>query len=137
MNNDNEITESEQRWAINVDLLQANARSLTTLVKSALCPKCRKKLKTDEGEVKPKDLFKAIKTCCSKSTYFITPSLPLQESIFRIFLANGNLPLTLEEVGNQLNQWRGLDIYRTSIPVLSRLLRNDSHYCLQPVPVTS
>lgn len=133
MSKDNEITEFEQRWAINLELLQANTRSLTALVKSSLCPKCRKKFKVDEGEAKAKDLFKAVKTCCSKSTHFITPSLPLHESIFRIFLANGNLPLTLEEVANQLNQWRGLDVYRTSIPVLSRLLRDDQHYFLRPV----
>jgi len=134
MSKDDKVMESEQRWAINLKWLQANNRSFTTMVKSSLCPKCRKKLKVDQGEKKANDLLKAIKTCCSKSVDFITPALPLQESAFRIFLANGNQPLTLEELGNQLNQWRGVDSYRTSVTILSRLLRNDQHYGLQQAP---
>jgi len=124
----------EQRWAINLEWLRKNNRSFTAMVKSSLCPKCRKKLKVDNVEAKVNDLFKAIKTCCSKSVDFITPTLPIHESVFRIFLANGNQPLTLEELGSQLNQRRGIDTYRTSVQILSRLLKNDQHYGLQPVP---
>jgi hypothetical protein len=124
----------EQRWAINLEWLRKNNRSFTAMVKSSLCPKCRKKLKVDHVEVKVNDLFKAIKTCCSKSVDFITPTLPIHESVFRIFLANGNQPLTLEELGSELNQRRGIDTYRTSVQILSRLLKNDQHYGLQPVP---
>lgn len=134
MSKDDLVTESEQRWAINLKWLQANNRSFTTMVKSSLCPKCRKKLKVDQGEIKANDLLKATKSCCSKSADFITPVQPLQESAFRVFLANGNQPLTLEELGSQLSQRRGVDVYRTSVPILSRLLRNDQHYGLQQIP---
>ena len=64
---------------------------------------------------------------------FITSSLPVQESIFRIFLANGNEPLTLAELSEQLSQRRGIDSYRASSAVLSRLMANDQHYGLRPV----
>jgi hypothetical protein len=134
MSKDDVVMESEQRWAINLEWLRTNSRSFTTMVKSSLCPKCRKKLKVDHGEVKANDLLKATKSCCSKSPDFITPTMPLQESVFRIFLTNGNQPLTLEELGSQLSQRRGVDIYRTSVPVLSRLLKNDQHYGFQPIP---
>lgn len=123
----------EERWAINVDWLRKNNRSFTAMVRSSLCPKCRKKLRADQVEVKVNDLFKAVKTCCSKSVDFITPTLPVHESAFRIFLANGNQPLTLDEVVSQLNQRRGMDTYRMSTQILSRLLKNDQHYGLQPV----
>jgi len=132
MNKD--VTVTEQRWAINLEWLRANNRSFTNTVKNSLCPKCRKKLKIDHVELKANDLLKALKTCCSKSVDFITPTLPIHESVFRIFLANGNQPLTLQELGDQLNQRRGMDSYRTSVQVLSRLLKNDQHYGLQPVP---
>ena len=135
MNKDNAAIDYEECWAIDLDWFQGNARSFTVLVEGALCQKCRTKLKADDHEIKPKDILKTIKTCCSKSVDYITPSLPLHETIFRIFLANGNLPLTLREIGEQLNQWRGLDVYRTSVPVLSRLLKNDRHYGLHPVRV--
>jgi len=134
MSKDDVVMESEQRWAINLKWLKANNRSFTSMVKSSLCPKCRKKLKVDQGEIKANDLLKATKSCCSKSADFITPVLPLLESTFRIFLANGNQPLTLEELGSQLSQRRGVDVYRTSVPILSRLLKNDQHYGFQPIP---
>jgi hypothetical protein len=133
MSQDDTVTAIEQRWAINPDWLKANNRSFTAMVKSSLCPKCRKKLKVDHGEAKANDLLKAVKTCCSKSVDYITPNLPILESIFRVILANGNQPLTLEELGSQLNQRRGMDTYRTSVPILYRLLKNDQHYGLQPV----
>jgi len=123
----------EQRWAINLEWLKDNNRSLTTMVKNLLCPKCRKKLKVDQVEAKVNDIIKALKTCCSKSSDYITPTLPIQESIFRIFLANGNQPLTIEELGSQLDQRRGMDAYRASVRVLERLLKNDQHYGLQQV----
>jgi len=135
MSKEDVVLESEQRWAINLEWLQVNNRSFTTMVKSSLCPKCRKKLKVDNGEVKANDILKATKTCCSKNVDFITPNLPIQESIFRVFLATGNQPLTLDELGNQLNQWRGADVYRTSVTMLSRLLKSDQHYGLQLVSV--
>lgn len=133
MNEEERALELEQRWVINLKWLQENNRSFTTLVKSSLCPKCRKKLNVDQSEARANDLFKAVKTCCSKSVDFITPSLPLHEAVFRVFLANGNQPLTLEKLGDMLNQWRGVDDYRTSPPVLTRLLNYDQHYGLKKV----
>jgi hypothetical protein len=131
MNEDERVMELGQRWAINLKWLQENNRSFTNMVKSSLCQKCRKKLKVDQSEAKANDLFKSVKTCCSKSVDFITPTLPLSEAVFRIFLANGNQPLTLEQLGDLLNQWRGVDMYRTSPPILTRLLSHDQYYGLQ------
>jgi hypothetical protein len=125
------INSSEQRWAIDLSWLQANNRSLATLAKGAVCGKCRKKLKIDHAEVKASDLLKSVKTCCSKSPGYITSTLPIQESTFRVFLANGNEPLTLEELSNQLSQYRGSDAYGMSSSMLTRLLSHDEHYGLR------
>jgi len=78
-------------------------------------------------------VLKAVKSCCSKSPDYVTGGMPLQESIFRVFLANGNQPMTLDELGNQLNDRRGIDAYRTSVNVLSRLMTSDQHYGLKVV----
>jgi hypothetical protein len=127
------VIDSEQRWAIDLNWLQENNRSLTMLTKGALCVKCRKKLKIDKGEVKASELLKSLKSCCGKSPDFITSNLPLQESTFRAFLANGNEPMTLDELGKQLSDRRGVDAYRTSAAILSRLLAYDQHYGLRQV----
>jgi hypothetical protein len=55
------------------------------------------------------------------------------ESVFRLFLSNGNLALDIIELGRQLSDRRGVDTYRTSIEVLSRLLSHDQYYGIRPV----
>ena len=75
-----------------------------------------------------------IKDCCSKAPNFITGELPILESIFRLFLTNGNQLLGLEELGTQLSEWRGGDTYRTSVEILSRLLSSDQYYGLHQIP---
>jgi len=123
-----ETAPTEKHWAIDLNWLSNKGRSFSTLAGDALCSKCRKKLKTDASEAKPADLLKATQSCCSKSPEFITSSLPIQASIFRVFLANGNKALTLEEIGEQLSQRRGVETYRASPGVLSRLINSDQYY---------
>ncbi len=121
------------RWFIDLDWYQQNNRSLFVLAQDCLCPKCRKQLGVDKGEISTDNLLTTIRDCCSKNLEFITPRLPILESIFRLFLANGNQPLDLKELGKQLSQWRGADAYRTSAEILSRLLENDQYYGLGQV----
>ena len=120
------------RYFIDLDWCRQNNRSFPALAQSCLCPKCQEQLR--EGEVAAADLIAAIRDCCSKTPEFITRQLPILESIFRLFLANGNQPLDLEELGKQLSEWRGGDTYCTSAEILSRLLRNDQYYGLRQVP---
>jgi len=112
-------------WFIDLDWCEQNNRSFSTLAQNYLCPECSKRLK---GEISAADLLSAIKDCCSKKSGFITDELPVLESIFRLFLANGNQPLDLEELGKQLSEWRGGDAYRTSAEILSRLFQSDQYY---------
>jgi hypothetical protein len=124
--------ESTQRWFIDLAWLEQHNRSL--LAQGCLCPKCAKKL-TGEGEpISPAELISTIKDCCSKTPDFITDKLPILESIFRLFLANGNQPLGLEELSKQLAKWRGGDTQRTSVEILSRLLGNERYYGLRQAP---
>ena len=121
----------EPRWFIDLDWYQQNSRSFLALAQGRLCPKCREQMKV--GEVSPADLLATIKDCCSKTPGFITGKLPILESIFRLFLANGNQPLNLEELGKQLSERRDGDTYYTSAEMLSRLLGSDQYYGLRQV----
>ena len=123
--------ETRPRWFIDLDWQQSNNRSFSTLAKGCLCPECRERLR---GEISIADLLANIKDCCSKTPGFITGESPVLESIFRLFLANGNQPLDLEEVGRQLSEWRGGDTYRTSVEILSRLFKSDQYYGLRQFP---
>ena len=121
-------TPAEAQWIIDLKWLDTNKRDFSVLAKDALCAKCRKKLKADTTEPKPADILKAVQSCCSKADNFITPGLPLQESIFRVLIANGNKPMTLEVLGTELNKRCGTDAHRTSAAFLGRILQNDDYY---------
>ena len=129
VNEENTSTnQASRRWFIDLDWHQQSNRSFFTLAQGCLCSKCQERLK---GEISAADLLTTIKDCCSKTPNFITGKLPIFESIFRLFLANGNQPLDLEELGRQLSEWRGGDTYRTSVEILSRLLASDQYYGLR------
>jgi len=121
-----------QGWFIDLDWYQRNIRSFFTLAGNCLCPKCRQRLRVEEREIPAAELLAAVKDCCSKEPGFITAELPILESVFRLFLANGNQPIDLDELGKQLSERRGGETYRTSAEILSRLLKNDQYYGLRP-----
>ena len=133
----NEVSNNKEqagtRWFIDLDWFQQNERSFFVLAQACLCPECRERLKVDEEEVTDNDLLPAIKDCCSKVSGFITPNSPILESVFRLFLANGNQPLDLKELGRQLGEGWGGSIYRISTESLYRLLCSDQYYGLSQV----
>jgi hypothetical protein len=127
------IEQEEQHWYIDVDWFERNARSFSTLAERSLCSKCRKRLKGDPGKLSADEFFANIKDCCSGERGFISGATPIMESVFRLFLSNGNLALDIIELGRQLSDRRGVDTYRTSIEILSRLLSHDQYYGIRPV----
>ncbi len=134
---DREDISTEQvtpRYFIDLDWYGQNSRSFPALAQGRRCPECQKRLKAEKKEISVAKLLATIKDCCSQTPGFITRELPIVESIFRLLLANGNQPLNLEEIGKQLSEWRGGDIYCTSPEILSRLLGNDRYYGLRQVP---
>ncbi len=127
---DTSTNQISPRWFIDLDWFQQSKRSFSTLAQGCLCPECQARL---QGEISTADLLTTVKDCCSKTPDFITGELPILESVFRLFLANGNQPLDLEELGRQLSEWRGGDTYRTSVEILSRLLSSDQYYGLRQI----
>ena len=116
-------------WFIDLGWYRQNNRSFLVKAQGCLCPKCYQRLK--ESEVSVEELLAAIKDCCSDTPDFINNKLPILEGIFRLFLTNGNQPLDVEGIGEQLREWRGGDTYRTSNEVLTRLLEHDQYYGLR------
>jgi len=123
-------------WFIDLEWYQQNSRSFIALAQRCLCPKCAKQLDAKGKNMSVNALFSNIKDCCSHIPGFIAEQQPIMESTFRLFLANGNQPLNLEELSSQLSEWRGGD-YRTSIEILSRLFKSDRHYGLREIKDSS
>ena len=123
---------AETRWAIALDWFALNHRSAAVLVNDYLCSICVKR-RGDKKEPAPKVLLATIHSCCSQVPDFINDRLPIMESAFRLFLRNGNQPLTLREMSSALNKARYGDVYRTSPELLLRILKNDHFYGLQEI----
>ncbi len=120
-----------QHWFIDLEWCEQNDRSFLILAQGCLCPRCREQLKA--GEISADKLMANIRDCCSKIPGFITGELPILTIMFRLFLANGNEPLNLAELGGRLGEWRSGATYCPSAESLSRLLKDERYYGIRRV----
>lgn len=96
----------DTKFHIDFDWWEENSRNLRVHLYAQLCPECRVKyadssveeidwVSPDTGEVRRVDiLWHVIRTHCSQQPDYITEHTPLTTSVFRVFLANDNTPLT-------------------------------------------
>ena len=57
------------------------------------------------AEVKPVDgIQNALMTHCVRQPDFLTEQTAMVEAVFRLFLTNGNFPMTSQELGKRLNR---------------------------------
>ena len=125
--------ETPDRYFIDFNWYQEKGRSFATLAVSRLCPTSRKKEKSKSDAA----LLKTLKQCCSKRDDFITPNMPLLEMVFRIFLGNGNQPLELWQIQEELQKYmgeNGATIKDLSLPRLQRILDSDHYYGIKHAP---
>jgi hypothetical protein len=121
-------------YAIDLNWYEEGPRSFIHAVRTSLCAKCQRKI---EGkDISPRKIIGLIKGCCSGETDFINDRQPILESIFRVFLSNGNEPMGLEELSRLLSEQRGGDSTRTAPQILSRLLRKEDYYGIRPSPTS-
>jgi len=92
-------------------------KDIRIFMQDILCKECREDL-SDPSEAKIVDMvdpetaevqqvdamWEAIRACCSLKPGYITMDTPLLESIFRVFLANGNKPLSVRELHERLDK---------------------------------
>lgn len=122
-----------ERWFIDLEWLEQHNRSFLVLATGCLCPDCRERLEGSKEPISAADLLAHIRDCCSQTPGFITEKSPISESVFRLFLANGNQPLALAKLASQLGERRGDAPQRTPAEFLSRLLESDHYYGLRQV----
>ena len=107
----------DTKFHIDVTWWQENNRDMRVYVREALCDECREAYKDyqDVGEIDAIDeqtaevrrvdgLTHVLRTCCSLKPGYITPTTPVVDAIFRTFLANGNQPLSVNELYELLDR---------------------------------
>ena len=149
----------ESRYVIDRDWFEARGLSFEDVVLERICDQCRGRLgETVEERYTAFDKksgrmsfdlrkvpygqnpVKVIRECCGKKKGYITPDMPTLEAIFRIYLANGNQPMPLEHVRDQLAEWcpgGGCQWLMLPMVTLVRLVEHDGHYGLRRHDVAS
>lgn len=143
-------TEERRRYFIDASWYEENNLAFAETLQAAMCSICRAKLGTEVAERTPvydkktrrmvyevqrvafgSSPVKVIRDHCSKQKNFITPDLPTAEAIFRILLANGNQPMPLDHVQEQLAEFcpsGGCQWLLLPVEVLERLVQHDTYY---------
>jgi len=101
----------DTKFHIDMSWWEKEGRNLRVHLLSHLCPECREKFKThretelidwvdpETAEVTQVDgLWQALRTHCSQLPNYINEYTPLVDTVFRVFLANGNTPLSPREL---------------------------------------
>jgi hypothetical protein len=107
----------DTKFHIDFDWWKQNDRQLRVYLHQNLCDACRELYPTHRGskavdwidpdtaEVHPVDgLWQALRTHCSLEPDYIAISTPLTNAVFRVFLANGNVPLTPAELSERVGR---------------------------------
>lgn len=119
------------RYNLDATYISSIGRSYNSLLQSRLCVSCKKK--SSSGKLNTDELMKLAISCCSSKAGFFSPSLPLMETAFRIFLSNGNRPLTIDEIIQELNNQKADFATSLKPEYLERLIAKDIFYGIKPV----
>jgi hypothetical protein len=107
----------DTRFHIDLSWWEKQNKDIRVFLKDLLCEECRDHV-GDLSDVKIVDMidpetaeitqvdaiWEAIRACCSVQPGYITVDTPLLEGIFRLFLANGNKPLSVLELHGRLDK---------------------------------
>ncbi len=112
---------------IDLSWFEKNGRDLREALHEALCDECRARYPTPAdahvvdrvhprtGEVTRVDaLWESIVDHCALRPGFVTPATPLTAGIFRALLANGNQPMSSEQLQKRIG--------KSSAPAILKLL---------------
>jgi hypothetical protein len=145
------VEEDKPRYYIDEKWFTAHNKSFRAVAQTRMCASCRKKLGTEVQERVPtidsrgrvvyemrsvpfaSNPLTEIRRHCSKESGYLNAETPVVEALFRVFLANGNQPIDLDTIREQLATYvPSGDRPRTYTPeLLTRLLESDNRYGLR------
>lgn len=124
---------------IDFDWWEQKGQNFRVYLWSHLCPDCQKVYKSHHGteeidwidldtaQVTRVDaLWHSLQTCCSQKPDYITDRTPTIDAIFRVLLANGNIPLSPLELYAVIHK-------RSPSTILRMLTQGDIHRGIRPV----
>jgi hypothetical protein len=118
----------DTKFHIDYGWWSANGKDIRVAVRAQLCSECQARfpdhrntesvdwVDPDTGEVEEADaLLQCLRSECAHKPDFVHRSNPLITNVFRIFLLNGNQPLTPLELHEQIGWQEPATILRTLV----------------------
>lgn len=80
-------------------------------------------------------LIDLIMSGSSQQQDYLLPDTPLKEALFRLMLAEGNRPISADELSETLSALWAMSAYPRNLSpyVINRLLEHSANYCIVPV----
>jgi len=137
----------DTKFHIDEEWWEEKGRNFRVHLLSHLCTECQERYKDyrqaelidwiddETGEVAQVDgLWHSLRICCSTKPDYVNELTPLTTAVFRIFLANGNEPLSARELQERLRRPAeailrtigGTQVYHGIKPVKSKARRRSS-----------
>lgn len=128
-------TQEYPEYIIDVGWHKQNRRSLNALLRSRIRTLGGEQLEQKIRGSSDKGMFAALRKLNTKSDEFIPPDLPILEAVFRVFLTEGNRPMSPVDIRDRLmHWWRDVGAYKDVEPhILKRLLDHDNYYGFRQV----
>lgn len=145
------MEEEKSRYYVDEKWYTAHNKSFRAVAQTRMCPSCRRKLGTEVQERVPtvdargrvvyemrsvpfaSNPLSEIRKHCSKESGYLTAETPVLEALFRVFLANGNQPIDVDAIREQLAGYvPSTERPRGYAPeLLQRLLDSSNQYGLR------
>ena len=133
----NDETESYREFVISEEQAARIGAALPLMIADRLGCMDRQALEeepTPDSDIQPYiDLIVA--SSSHDADYLLPDDTPLKEAIFRLILANGNQPMTADQISETLTQRWAMSAYPRNLTphVINRILENSANYCIIPL----
>ena len=133
----NDETESYREFVISEEQAARIGAALPLMIADRLGYMDRQALEeepTPDSDIQP--YIDLIVASSSHDADYLLPDTPLKEALFRLILANGNQPMTADQISETLTQRWAMSAYPRNLTphVINRILENSANYCIIPLP---
>ena len=132
----NDETESYPMFVISEEQAARIGAALPLMIAGRLGYMDRQALEeepTPDSDIQP--YIDLIVASSSHDADYLLPDTPLKEALFRLILANGNQPMTADQISETLTQRWAMSAYPRNLSphVINRILENSANYCIIPL----
>ena len=132
----NDETESYREFVISEEQAARIGAALPLMIAGRLGYMDRQALEeepTPDSDIQP--YIDLIVASSSHDADYLLPDTPLKEALFRLILANGNQPMTADQISETLTQRWAMSAYPRNLTphVINRILENSANYCIIPL----